>query len=670
MKKINFKKLSAKNFFCYGKEGIVIDFTNLGNVVIIKGKNLDVSVDDEDDKHSSNGVGKSSIIDALVYGLFGKTVKNPKKLNQKDIINYSNGKNLEVEVLWDEYRVIRTRKPDSLRLWKSTEAKWDSSTEITLGGMPATQTEIENILGLTYETFVNIGVFTDDNTSSFLECDAGEKRKIVENLLSLEKYRTYNENAKKIYKEQKDILKVKERDVSFYEQNLKDEKTSLSSLEVSIASWKKIKEEEIKKLNAVKVLLENQINDILKDDSSIAEWNDAQDKKSVLNKKIGDIDALIQKADVKISDLVSNYQDIQTERSNVDTEISVLKGEIKSLEDSKLKISNTLAKLKNLQPGVKCGHCHSVIDTVNYKDIQDAHSKEKEELENKYEAKQNDMNDAKERLAKILGTMAECDTQIKKLRAAVTKLTADRNLAAKELEKLSNLQKPENEIKIVLLRGKIDTANEQIKSKTEELNGTTPYDQLVLQAIEKIGQTANQLKTANFEVEELQRMLPYFEYWIQAFGDTGIRKYIIDEIIPALNDNINYWMEYLIEGTMNILFNNEFEETITKAPDYKSDIKYYALSNGQKGRVNLALSQAFAHVMSLNSGKSLSCVFLDEVTSNIDLQGVNGIVSMIQELAKDKQVFLISHHHDLLEQLNGCDTINLVLKNGTTSLQK
>ena len=138
----------------------------------------------------------------------------------------------------------------------------------------------------------------------------------------------------------------------------------------------------------------------------------------------------------------------------------------------------------------------------------------------------------------------------------------------------------------------------------------------------------------------------------------------------CLNNNINYWMDFLIEGNMRISFDNEFNEIITKGPDFSSDIKYYALSNGQKGRVNLALSQAFAHIMSINSGKNLSFVFLDEVTSNIDVQGVNGIIGMIQELSREKQVFLITHNHDLLDELNGCDTINLVLKNGITALQK
>jgi ABC-type multidrug transport system ATPase subunit len=165
-------------------------------------------------------------------------------------------------------------------------------------------------------------------------------------------------------------------------------------------------------------------------------------------------------------------------------------------------------------------------------------------------------------------------------------------------------------------------------------------------------------------------MNAYYDFWIEAFGDSGIRKYVIDEIVPALNENINYWMHFLIEGNMKIDFNNEFEETITKSPKFEKDIKYYALSSGQKGRVNLALSQAFAHIMSLNTGRTPSLVFLDEVTSNIDVQGVNGIINMIQELAKDKQVWLITHNDDLLDALSGCDTVKLILKDGITKMEK
>ncbi len=189
MKNLDIKYLFAKNFLCFGKDPFIIDLKKFGNIVLIKGKNLDVS---ESDSSSSNGAGKSSIPEILVYTLFGKTIKQPKKITHKDVINNQIGKGLVTEVRWDKYRVIRTRKPDSLRIWESESEVWDENTEITLGGQPATQKLIEEKLGLNYETFVNVVVFTDNNAGSFLECDPSSKRDIVENLLSLEKYKNFS----------------------------------------------------------------------------------------------------------------------------------------------------------------------------------------------------------------------------------------------------------------------------------------------------------------------------------------------------------------------------------------------------------------------------------------------------------------------------------------------
>jgi len=670
MKKINFRTLKAKNFFCYGKEGIQIAFNDYGNIVLIKGKNLDVGNEETDEKHSSNGIGKSSIIDALVYGLYGKTVKNPKKLNQKDIINSSTGKNLEVEITWDNYRVVRTRKPDSLRLWKSSELKWDSETEITLGGMPATQKEIENILGLTYEVFVNIGVFTDDNTSSFLECDASEKRNIVENLLSLEKYRTYSDNAKKLYKEHKDLVKVRERDSQYAEKVVEDTRSSITSLEQSVTIWKKNKEDEIKKLEAAKSLLEKQIANILQNDSALKAYEEAQLKKTELNKKISDIDQLVQKADTKISMLIEAFDEKNKVKNEVEFNLNSKKTDLSSLNKQKSVLLNGIKKLTSLEAGVKCGHCHSVISTENYSDVLNAHNAELKDLDNSIITLDSEITNLTQDFNTKSSEATETDQQIKKLRLAISKLATDRNSALKEIENIEKMPKPDTEGQVASYKAKIEAANEQIAAKNIEISGPTPYDNLITEAIKKLGESVNKAQEVKSEISNLYSLNEYYEYWIQAFGDSGIRKYVIDEIVPALNNNINYWMDFLIEGNMRISFDNEFNETITKGPDFSNDIKYYALSNGQKGRVNLALSQAFAHIMSINSGKNLSLVFLDEVTSNIDVQGVNGIIGMIQELSRDKQVFLITHNHDLLDELNGCDTVNLVLKNGITSLQK
>ena len=81
-------------------------------------------------------------------------------------------------------------------------------------------------------------------------------------------------------------------------------------------------------------------------------------------------------------------------------------------------------------------------------------------------------------------------------------------------------------------------------------------------------------------------------------------------------------------------------------------------------RIDLAISQAFAYLMMLSSGTCPSLVALDEVVTYQDRPGVHCIYSMICELARDRQVIIISHDADLLQMLDACDTITVERRDG------
>ena len=92
------------------------------------------------------------------------------------------------------------------------------------------------------------------------------------------------------------------------------------------------------------------------------------------------------------------------------------------------------------------------------------------------------------------------------------------------------------------------------------------------------------------------------------------------------------------------------------------------MSSGEKQRLCLAVCLSFAYIMALNTGRTTSCIFLDEVTTNIDPIGVVGIYSVIKELSKEKQVFITTHDQSLLEMLEGCQQLKLQKKDGFTRI--
>lgn len=671
MKKVNFKKLYAENFLCFGNEGVNIDFTNHGNIVLIRGRNLDVAAKSKDDeKHASNGVGKSSIPAMLVYGLYGKTVRKPNKISHKDIINHAVGKKLKVEVYWDEYKLQRTRKPDALRLWKSSNGVFDDTTEITLGGMPATQKLIEDIVGMTYDTFINVAVFSDDNSSSFLESDASSKRSIVENLLSLEKYRTYHENAKLLLKTHKDNLKSVEKDLFYIEQSFKDEETNLKRLEKSKKDWVENKTNEITKLSSIISLLVEEKNKAESEDPEVKAYEGVLQQIADLEAKIKTYDdalPTLEKNESSISALIEKYKQ---EKNEILSRLQEENANIKIINQEIQSINSDIRKIENLEDGVKCSHCFSMVSKSSHAHVLVA-LREKLELKTKELAEFNNKKDSIDsELKNNNDTLQKVQDKQILVKNALAKCKNEKEKCVKSLNELLKIKKPEENAKSKAIQTKIDVATGQLNEKMQELESKNPYDDLIAKSETSLKDISKKLEIVQNDFATKSQKNKLYDFWITAFGDTGIRKYIIDEIVPALNSNIGYWMQFLIDNKITLKFDNEFNETIEKYPTDGSVYLYECMSNGQRRRINLALSQAFAHVMSLNSGKTPNIVFLDEVSSNVDPQGVIGIYNMICELAKEKQVFVTTHDHDLIDFLNGCDSLNLVMRNGITKLEK
>ena len=220
----------------------------------------------------------------------------------------------------------------------------------------------------------------------------------------------------------------------------------------------------------------------------------------------------------------------------------------------------------------------------------------------------------------------------------------------------------------------IESQIEELKklgiAKKKEYEGPSPYVEILKHAIQESEEKSLEAIAKRQKLVEVEKELPYYEFWVKAFGDSGIRKFVIDGIVPALNSRIAYWMQFLCNSKYKLLFDNEFHEKIERNPADGNPFIYFLMSAGERRRLNLSVAQGFGYVARLNSGATSSVIFLDEVTTNIDQLGVEGIYNMIMELSREKQVFVTTHDRDLLAMLSGCHTINLVKKDGFTSLKK
>jgi DNA repair exonuclease SbcCD ATPase subunit len=666
MRKIDFKKIKAQNFLCFGENGIEIDFKNYDSVVLIKGKNLDVN---DNNLNSSNGSGKSSILDALLYGLFGKTVKNPKKIGVKDVINNKTNKKMVIEIYFDDIKIQRTRKPDGLKLWQSKDGNFEESTELTRGEIKQTQELIESILGFNCETFKSTCIFTDSNTDSYLESNVSDRRIIIENLLGLEKYRTYNEIVKENIKQTKSSIAIAEIESHNADNSLNDIKKQLEQLNDKEKTWKKTINDEIEIIKNEIILLEKQAKDLAEFDPQVEKYNNAQkeieskrEEQNLLEEKILKSESTKDQIDLKMEEGKSILLENNSEFLKIKNQIDLISNEITQNQ-------NTIEKTKNIKEGIVCKHCFSITQKENYEVVRDDCKSQIEELQKSKDIESNKItiiNDKINEIKKQLQTLIDMKSKI------VTSISANKSKMQTTQQDINTLQtiiKPETLNTISRIESKISLQKINIMEKTNAIEGNSPYYDLIITAKNNLETALSKSRDNKEKLVELMQKIPYFNFWADAFGDKGVRKFVIDQILPILNDHVAEMLDLLVDSNLILTFDNEFNETIKRVTD-ETPIIYDLLSNGQKRRINLAISQAFAHVRELNTGSMPNIMFLDEVSINMDSQGNNSIYKLIKEMAKNKVVFVTTHDQELSDLLADSSRINLKMENGISSIDR
>jgi len=179
---INIKDLTVKNFMSVGNATQAVNFCK-EQLTLVLGENLDQG---GDDSGSRNGTGKTTIVNALSYALFGTALTNIKKDN---LINKINSKNMLVTVEFEKdgrlYRIERGRKPNVLKFYIDDQIVEDQDVEDEgQGDSRETQKDIDELLGMSHDMFKHI-VALNTYTEPFLSMKAAEQRAIIEQLLGI-----------------------------------------------------------------------------------------------------------------------------------------------------------------------------------------------------------------------------------------------------------------------------------------------------------------------------------------------------------------------------------------------------------------------------------------------------------------------------------------------------
>ena len=189
------KRIEIRNF--YSIKDVKLNFEKYKGVTLVEGVNKDTG--------GSNGAGKSALFEAVVWGLFGKTIR---KSTEAALINNIANKGCSVKLFLDDgVVIIRSKKPTSLEFRKGEKS-------LTRASALETQKIVESYLKIDYKTFMSSMILGQHNNVDFLSATPEDKRTIVKNFLNLdelfgvrEKIRSYKSSYNSEAKSKVSVIK-------------------------------------------------------------------------------------------------------------------------------------------------------------------------------------------------------------------------------------------------------------------------------------------------------------------------------------------------------------------------------------------------------------------------------------------------------------------------------
>ena len=234
---ILFEKVRWKNFLSTGNQYTEVNFQKSATTLIV----------------GTNGTGKSTVLDALTFSLFGKPFR---KINKPQLVNTVNEKDCRVEVEFSvgttNWKVIRGIKPAVFEIWRN-----DSLLDQTAAALDQQKWLEQNVLKMNYKSFTQIVILGSSTFVPFMQLTAANRREVIEDLLDIKIFTSMNNILKdkiRQVKEEVRTLDLKKESLSdkvemqtnFIEEiekrgkkNIQDRKTKISKLDEEILSYMK-----------------------------------------------------------------------------------------------------------------------------------------------------------------------------------------------------------------------------------------------------------------------------------------------------------------------------------------------------------------------------------------------------------------------------------------------
>ncbi|AHJ87523.1 putative recombination related exonuclease [Bacillus phage Bp8p-C] len=604
-------KLEAENFLSFKK--FELDLDNRG-IILIEGKNS------TNEKFQSNGAGKSSLLEPIIYALYDTTSKN---IRADEVINRHVGKNTKVALEGykgdDLYRIERYRKHSK---HKNKVLLFCNGDDITGKSTSDTNETIEKLVGIDHRTFINSIMFSQgEGAGKFAIATDKEKKEILENLLNLN-----------IYSQAQQVAKSK---VTAKDSEIATQRSVIEKLEWELGQVDVLEEQDQQNYNSIKEAIaaaEANYETTLREFEAFVTSNIEN-----LNVWQEEIETLTKTKDSMVVDTNTELNTRTEIVNSIQQELNQAKHRKSQLEYQKDDLAN---KYKKLSTNTNCPVCGNPLDTSH---------KEKEQLE------------IREQLKPILTELHYLNIDITKKEQAY----ADAHESYTQVKsKHDQLMSQYNQVvqDIHTRQQAINSYNNGKHSYESRLNGIK--DNLAnlrnMPQPKKRNKERNEIKSRIKSEREVAVRLEQeklsLENVVKTFSNSGVKSHVLDLKTPFLNERGNKYLSMLSGSDMELNFTTQTRNKNGELSD-KFDVQvintsggdnYKSNSGGEKKRADLSIALALQDLVLSRSESTFNIAVYDEVFDALDSVGAENVVTLLKErLSSLGTIFVITHNEHL-----------------------
>ncbi len=636
---MNFKELEIKNFLTVGEAKIELSERGL---LLIQGVNRD------DPSAKSNGAGKSSVVDALCWALYGVTAR---EVSGDAVVNKTAKKDCRVAVTIvdgpHEYRIARHRKhsgaKNSLVVGRVDGA---SVIDMTKGTDKETQEVVNAIMGCSLDVFMaavyagqermpDLPGMTDKMLKVLIEEAAG-----VEVLTD-----AYSIASKRLLAAQKTAT-----DKTTVYTTVLANKTFLESEVVRVTAAK----EDFERLRGERAKEELTKMKPYQSDKAEAErellgFANTQEE---LEKKVAELKVVLDGH----ADRARHLATLTAAAAAAERTLVVARTRAQTAVENIRKAERSLAELDS-QVGKPCGECGKPYC--------------EHDLETARLARQKAIDDAKA----VARPIAQA---VKDAQAAATAAHDEAEKFSDAMPDVSAVAAEQTDLQRVLndmltLKTKVGNCETMIRSIKDaamvKLKEPNPFDVMLANQQKALEEASARYTDATNEVQTANAVVRMLEDAVKVFGPAGVRAHVLDTVTPYLNERTRTYLGAMADGNIHAVWSTlsktakgELREKFNiEVSNDKGAESFAGLSGGEKRKVRLATAMALQDMVAGRATKPVNIFIADEVDHALDENGLERLMTVLEQKAKERGTVLVISHNSLSDWI---DEVITVTKDG------